>query len=431
MLSFQGSSSEKEIQEGRLKFAGRKMKIDVDPLHQEEALFVEPVEINMVEISEYDEADMLEKTDESPDVDIAEVYPRADEDLVDFLYRCKNKGSQVCLCPRCVDVTDKVAAENFQKLQLGKRKGSGVDRVRQNERIPRKVVENAQARPRSFVPSASAPRGTWIKPQGKLETPQGVATTRGGLAINYRHEFKSEKRTHVSENYLGKNPMSRTQWRRFQRHKQAEREASREMDGKGMSNEADSEKRVAVKVDTAAKERIREYVRRPSEKCSDEITDDFNSESEAGLDILVNVLSILPEEYNCVTEVNDSVDDVDAEEMALHKPRCYFVLNDGAVESQEEIFERPTMTMTSHLKSLLIRAKVEGVTINKVLVDCGATVNIMPHHILKKIGKYDTDVRSNNIVGKTKSTMGVIMVKVTVGSITRPTLFMVIDAKPS
>ncbi|XP_050896814.1 uncharacterized protein LOC127103605 [Lathyrus oleraceus] len=162
---------QKAIQEGMLKFVGRKMKIDTDPLHQEETLFVEPVEINMVEISEYDEADMLEETDESPDVDIAEFYPKADEDLVDFLYRCKNKGSQVCLCPRCGAVTDKVAAENFQKLQLGKSKGSGLNIARQNERIPRKAVENAQVRPRSFVPSTSAPRGTWIKPQGKLETP--------------------------------------------------------------------------------------------------------------------------------------------------------------------------------------------------------------------------------------------------------------------
>ncbi|XP_050890358.1 uncharacterized protein LOC127095756 [Lathyrus oleraceus] len=79
---------QKAIQEGMLKFAGRRMKIDADPLHQEEALFVEPVKINMVEITEYDEADMLKQTGESPDVDIAEVYPRADEDLVDFLYRC-------------------------------------------------------------------------------------------------------------------------------------------------------------------------------------------------------------------------------------------------------------------------------------------------------------------------------------------------------
>ncbi|KAI5409977.1 hypothetical protein KIW84_055444 [Lathyrus oleraceus] len=69
---------------------------------------------------------------------------------------------------------------------MGKSKGSGLNRARQNERIPRKAVKNDQARPRSFVPSASAPRGTWIKPQGKLETPKGVAAARGGLAINYR-----------------------------------------------------------------------------------------------------------------------------------------------------------------------------------------------------------------------------------------------------
>lgn len=99
-----------------------------------------------------------------------------------------------------------------------------------------------------------------------------------------------------------------------------------------MANGADSGKRVVVRVDIAAKERIREYVRRPSEKCSDEVTDDFNSESEASLDILVNMVSILPEEYNCVTEVKDSGDDVDAEEMAFHKP-CYFVLNDGSIET--------------------------------------------------------------------------------------------------
>ncbi|KAI5397986.1 hypothetical protein KIW84_063701 [Lathyrus oleraceus] len=108
---------------------------------------------------------------ESPDVDITEAYPRADEDLVDFLYRCKNKGSQVCLCPRCVVVTDKITAENFQKLQLGKSKRNVSTRGYQNERGSKKVVGNNQARPKSFVPSASAPRGTWTKPQEKQDTP--------------------------------------------------------------------------------------------------------------------------------------------------------------------------------------------------------------------------------------------------------------------
>ncbi|KAI5404225.1 hypothetical protein KIW84_051394 [Lathyrus oleraceus] len=157
------------------------MKIDADPLHLEEALFVEPVEINMAEISEYDEANMVEQTGESLDVDITEVYPRADEYLVDFLYRCKNKGSQVCLCPRCGAVTDKIATENFQKLQLGKSKRNVPTRGYQNERGSKRAVGNNPIRPKSFVPSASAPRGTWIKPQERQDTPQGVAADpRGG-----------------------------------------------------------------------------------------------------------------------------------------------------------------------------------------------------------------------------------------------------------
>lgn len=92
--------------------------------------------------------------------------------------------------------------------------------------------------------------------------------------------------------------------------------------------------------------------------------------------------------------------------------------------------------MKNHLKPLLIRAKVERVTTNKVLVDCGATVNIMPHHLLKKIGKYDIDLTSHNVIlsdyrSKTGSTMDVTQVDITIGTFTRPTIFMVINAKPS
>ena len=68
------------------------------------------------------------------------------------------------------------------------------------------------------------------------------------------------------------------------------------------------------------------------------------------------------------------------------------------------------MTMKSHLKPLLIRAKVEGVTINKVLVDCGATVNIMPHHILTKIirSKHNSEIvlKSANLFGMESLTLG-------------------------
>lgn len=46
------------------------------------------------------------------------------------------------------------------------------------------------------------------------------------------------------------------------------------------------------------------------------------------------MVSILPAEYNCLTEVKDTVDD-DAEEMDLHKHICYFVINNGSVKNQD------------------------------------------------------------------------------------------------
>src|SRR4051812_17345161 len=58
----------------------------------------------------------------------------------------------------------------------------------------------------------------------------------------------------------------------------------------------------------------------------------------------------------------------------------------------------------------------------------------MPPFMLKKLGMFDTDVKPHNMVlsnyeGKKGQTLGVIQVDLTVGSITRPTMLMVIPAK--
>jgi hypothetical protein len=66
------------------------------------------------------------------------------------------------------------------------------------------------------------------------------------------------------------------------------------------------------------------------------------------------------------------------EEMAIHKPLCYYVMNNGCVEDQHAVFERPDISMMHHLKPLFIQAKINGVGMNKVLVDGGATVNLIP-----------------------------------------------------
>lgn len=106
-------------------------------------------------------------------------------------------------------------------------------------------------------------------------------------------------------------------------------------------------------------------------------------------------------------------------------------MNNICIEKKNTFFETPYEGMKSHLKPLFIRAKV-----NKILVDGGAVVNLMPHFLLEKNGKFDTDLRPHNMVlskynGNTCQTMKVIQLDVTVGSITRPTVFMVITSRAS
>ena len=163
------------------------------------------------------------------------------------------------------------------------------------------------------------------------------------------------------------------------------------------------------------------------------LTDDFESNGVSSVNMNCNIVSVLPYGYNQETEVEDN-EEADAVEMAKHQPVCYYVLNSGDVEEQNAIFERPHQGMHSHLKPLYIRAKVGQVGVNKVLVDGGAAVNLMPQFMLKKIGMFDTDVKPHNMVlsnyeGKIGQTLGVIQVDLTVGSITGPTMFMVIPAK--
>lgn len=109
-------------------------------------------------------------------------------------------------------------------------------------------------------------------------------------------------------------------------------------------------------------------------------------------------------------------------------------MNNGCVEEQNAFFKRPDEGMRSHLKPLFIRGKIENTGVNKILVDGGTTVNLMAHFMLKRIGKFNTNLRPHNMVlsnyeGKIGHALGVIQVGFTVRSVTRPTLFMAIASK--
>ena len=49
--------------------------------------------------------------------------------------------------------------------------------------------------------------------------------------------------------------------------------------------------------------------------------------------------------------------------------------------------EKPTLSMSQHLKLLYIKAHMDGRPINRVLVDNGTAVNILPTSMLRKYSK--------------------------------------------
>nr|KYP33309.1 hypothetical protein KK1_045845 [Cajanus cajan] len=77
---------------------------------------------------------------------------------------------------------------------------------------------------------------------------------------------------------------------------------------------------------------------------------------------------------------------------------------------------------------------IKGHEVNKVLVDGGATINILPRTMLKRFGKTVTDLKSHIILisdyaGKSSQPEGMILLDVQIGSVKRTTMFIVTPSK--
>jgi hypothetical protein len=80
------------------------------------------------------------------------------------------------------------------------------------------------------------------------------------------------------------------------------------------------------------------------------------------------------------------------------------------------VFEKPALSMCQYIK-----AHMDGRPVNRVLVNNGATVNILPTFMPKKLFKTESDliatyVSINGFAGGATKTKGVIPIEVKVGS---------------
>jgi hypothetical protein len=98
------------------------------------------------------------------------------------------------------------------------------------------------------------------------------------------------------------------------------------------------------------------------------------------------------------------------------------------------IFEKPRGKNYKHLKALYLKDYINAQPVNKMLVDTGAVVNIMPYSVLRRLGRSTGDLTKTNVTlsdfnGLTSEAQGVLNVDLTVASKTVPTSFFVINIK--
>jgi hypothetical protein len=98
------------------------------------------------------------------------------------------------------------------------------------------------------------------------------------------------------------------------------------------------------------------------------------------------------------------------------------------------IFEEPREKNYKHLKALYLKGYINGHPVNKMLVDTGATVNIMPYSVLHRLGRsaedlIKTNVTLNDFNGQASEAQGVLNVDLTVGRKTIATSFFIVSSK--
>jgi hypothetical protein len=125
----------------------------------------------------------------------------------------------------------------------------------------------------------------------------------------------------------------------------------------------------------------------------------------------INMVFTIPVEFHAPTE--------DVVELTLGVERAMF-----------EKLENPG----AHMKPLFIRGHLDGRLIGQMLIDGGASINILPLLSFKKLGHVEGDLKCTNLslggfAGDPTEAKGIIYKEVIVGSKIVPMAFFVVDVK--
>ena len=65
---------------------------------------------------------------------------------------------------------------------------------------------------------------------------------------------------------------------------------------------------------------------------------------------------------------------------------------------QSIIFEKPKEKSYKHLKGLYLKGFLDGKSMNRMLVDTGAAVNLMPYSVMRRLGRSTADLIKTNVM---------------------------------
>jgi hypothetical protein len=101
--------------------------------------------------------------------------------------------------------------------------------------------------------------------------------------------------------------------------------------------------------------------------------------------------------------------------------------------AERAVFEK-LVRIGEHMKPLYIHGHLDGAPVGHMMVDCGASINIMPLSLFKKHGHSERDLKRTNMSlsgfsGEPAEAKGIMSKELTIGSKTMPTTFFMVDVK--
>ena len=166
--------------------------------------------------------------------------------------------------------------------------------------------------------------------------------------------------------------------------------------------------------------------------------DDQDQETNTNI-VDCNMVYVLPREFMSLDrfELEENEDKEEAHgaiQKAQGATPVLLVTENESFETGKMMFEKPSKQMTQYLKSLYIKAHMNGRPVNQVLVDNGAAVNILPYKMLSKLAKTEEDLTPSDMIvngftGESTITKGIIPIQIKVGSKVNTTAFFVVNIK--